>query len=65
MLVVAFLVIFFTGLVDDFRSLSPRKKLLGQIIAASFAVAGGLVIGDISNPFPPGGFIQLGWLAYP
>ena len=65
MLVVAFLVIFFTGLVDDYRSLSPRKKLLGQIIAASFAVAGGLVIGDISNPFPPGGFIQLGWLAYP
>ena len=65
MLVVAFLVIFFTGLVDDYRSLSPRMKLLGQVVAASVAVAGGLVIGDISNPFLSGGFVELGWLAYP
>ena len=65
MLVLAFLVIFFTGLIDDYRSLSPRTKLAGQMVAAAIAVAGGLVIGDISNPLPPGGFVQLGWLAYP
>ncbi len=65
MLVAAFVVIFSTGLLDDRFSLSPRQKLLGQVLAALIAVAGGLVIGDISNPFVPGGFIQLGWVAYP
>lgn len=65
MLVIAFLVVFLTGLLDDYRSLSPRQKLLGQVLAAAIAAAGGLVIGDISNPFVPGGFVQLGWLAYP
>ena len=65
LLVLAFLVIFFTGLLDDRFSLSPRQKLFGQVLAAVIAVAGGLVIGDISNPFVPGGFVHLGWLAYP
>ena len=65
MLVLAFLVIFATGLLDDRFSLSPRQKLAGQIAAAVIAVAGGLVIGDISNPFEPGGFVHLGWLTYP
>ncbi len=65
MLVAAFVVIFATGLLDDRFSLRPRQKLLGQVLAATIAVAGGLVIGDISNPFEPGGFIQLGWVAYP
>ena len=65
LLVLAFLVIFFTGLLDDRFSLSPRQKLFGQALAAVIAVAGGLVIGDISNPFVPGGFVHLGWLAYP
>ena len=65
MLVLAFLVIFATGLLDDRFSLSPRQKLAVQIAAAVIAVAGGLVIGDISNPFEPGGFVHLGWLTYP
>ena len=65
MLVLAFLVIFATGLLDDRFSLSPRQKLAGQIAAAVIAVAGGLVIGDISNPFEPGGFVHHGWLTYP
>ena len=65
MLVLAFLVIFATGLLDDRFSLSPRQKLAGQIAAAVIAVAGGLVIGDISNPFESGGFVHLGWLTYP
>lgn len=65
MLVVAFIVIFLTGLADDYRSLKPLQKLFGQVLAAVVAVAGGLVIGDIADPFQMRGFIQLGWLAYP
>lgn len=64
LLALAFLVIFLTGLVDDLVSLAPRQKFLGQTVGAVLAVAGGLVIGDIANPFGPG-FISLGWLAYP
>ena len=64
MLVLAFLVIFATGLLDDKYSLKPLQKLAGQVAAAVLAVAGGLVIGDISNPFAAD-FIQLGWVAYP
>ncbi len=65
LLAVSFLVIFATGVTDDVRSLSPRAKLLGQTVAAVIAVAGGLVIGEIANPLPEGGYIDLGWLAYP
>lgn len=64
LLVLAFLTVFFTGLLDDYRSLTPLQKLVGQVVAAVIAVAGGLVIGDISNPFAPG-FVSLGWFAYP
>lgn len=64
LLVLAFLTIFATGLLDDRYTLRPRQKLAGQILAATLAVAGGLVIGDISNPLG-GPFISLGWLAYP
>ena len=64
LLVLAFVAVFVTGLVDDARSLTPLQKLAGQVVAASLAVAGGLVIGDISNPFAHG-FVSLGWFAYP
>lgn len=64
-LVVAFVVIFFTGLLDDYRSLKPLHKLAGQTLAAVIAVASGLVIGEISNPFAAYSFVSLGWLAYP
>ena len=64
LLVLAFLVIFFTGVADDILSLKPLQKLMGQLAAAVLAVAAGLVIGDIANPLTHG-FIQLGWLAYP
>lgn len=64
LLVLAFLTIFATGLLDDRYTLRPLQKLTGQILAATLAVAGGLVIGDISNPLG-GPFISLGWLAYP
>ena len=64
LLVLAFLVIFATGLLDDRYSLKPLQKLAGQVLAAVIAVVGGLVIGDISNPLG-GPFVSLGWLAYP
>ena len=65
MLVLAFVVIFVTGLLDDKYTLTPRAKLAGQILAATIAAMGGLVIGVIANPFEPGEFIELGWLTYP
>ena len=64
MLVLAFCVIFGTGLLDDKFSLKPAQKLAGQVFAAVIAVAGGLVIGDISSPLGPE-FISLGWMACP
>lgn len=61
----SFVVIFVTGLLDDKYTLKPLQKLFGQVLAAVIAVAGGLVIGNISNPFVDQGVIELGWLAYP
>ena len=62
---VAFVVIFATGIIDDVHSLTPRKKLLGQLIAATLAVMSGLVIGDVVNPFETAGYLNVGWLTYP
>lgn len=56
--------VFATGVVDDIKSLRPTQKLIGQILAAILAASGGLVIGNIVNPFG-GGEIDLGWLSYP
>lgn len=39
----ASIIIFFTGLKDDILVISPNKKLLGQILAASFIV----ILGDL------------------
>ena len=64
LLFLAFVTIFATGVIDDIRSLSAKKKLIGQCAAAIIAVASGLVIGVVNNPFGPG-FIELGWFAYP
>ena len=61
MLVLAFVIIFATGMLDDKFTLTPRAKLLGQVLAATVAAMGGLVIGVIANPFAPGEFIELGW----
>lgn len=61
----AFCLIVLTGAIDDVRSLRPRYKLAGQVLAAVVATAGGLTIGEIVNPFGHGGFIDLGIWAYP
>lgn len=60
----SFVAIVATGATDDIRSLSPKAKLAGQLIAAIIAAAGGLRIGSIVNPFGQG-FVQLGFWAYP
>ena len=64
-LAVATGIVFLTGAVDDIAQLSPKAKLLGQVLGAAVAVASGLVIANIVNPLIPGGEISLGWLAYP
>lgn len=62
---VSFLVIVITGAVDDIRSLSPKRKLFGQVLAACVAAGAGLLIRRIVNPFVPGTEIELGAIAYP
>lgn len=47
------------GALDDVRSLSPWTKLAWQIIAAGAALAGGIGIAVLTNPF--GGIVNLNW----
>lgn len=63
-IVLGFSVIFFTGLLDDLFSLTPKQKLVGQFIGTCIAVSGGLVIDVIVNPLA-NDIIWLGWLTYP
>lgn len=63
-LAVSFALIFAVGAIDDVCQLKPLPKLIGQIAAACVAVASGLVIGVIVNPFT-GGIVDLGLIAYP
>ncbi|MGB9791722.1 MAG: glycosyltransferase family 4 protein [Thermacetogeniaceae bacterium] len=51
------------GMVDDWRELSPWAKLAGQVAAALVAVAFGITIDFVTNPF--GGVIGLGRLSIP
>ncbi len=60
----AMTMVFLVGLVDDILTLSPGLKLLGQVVAAGIAVASGLRIAYIGNPFG-GGLVSLGLLAAP
>lgn len=41
------------GFVDDIRNISPRVKLLGQIVAASVLVVFGVKVTFLTNPFGP------------
>lgn len=59
-IILAFVVITLVGLLDDIVSLSPRNKILGQILAAAALLVGGLGV-DIGQTFLP--FWHLGpWL---
>ena len=56
--------IFLTGLLDDFRPLSPGWKVVGEVLAAVVIIAAGLRIEYVGDPLG-GGLIQLGLLSYP
>ncbi len=47
--------IMLTGLIDDFMDLSPKKKLLLQIIGAFILVLGGVTIKTLTYPFTASG----------
>ncbi len=51
MLAIGALLIFAVGLIDDFRNISARKKLLAQILAGLLACAGGAKINFFMLPF--------------
>lgn len=57
-------IVMLTGLIDDFKDISPKLKLLGQIIGALVLVYGGFTIRFITNPFN-GSLISLGIFAVP
>lgn len=57
------LLVFAVGALDDVLGLSPRVKLAGQLAAAAAAVAGGVNVSFISNPFD--GIFYLGKLGVP
>ncbi|NEW08871.1 undecaprenyl/decaprenyl-phosphate alpha-N-acetylglucosaminyl 1-phosphate transferase [Paenibacillus sp. SYP-B3998] len=57
-------VIVVTGALDDRFQLSPKWKLLGQLIAACIVVAFGLKIDLVNIPFGTTNF-NIGWLSIP
>ncbi|MBR5430014.1 MAG: undecaprenyl/decaprenyl-phosphate alpha-N-acetylglucosaminyl 1-phosphate transferase [Firmicutes bacterium] len=57
-------VVFLTGLIDDYKDISPKFKLAGQVIAALLLVAAGFSVRFISNPFT-GSTVSLGFLSAP
>jgi UDP-GlcNAc:undecaprenyl-phosphate/decaprenyl-phosphate GlcNAc-1-phosphate transferase len=63
-LLIAATIVMATGLVDDIRGISPKVKLLGQVIASLVLVQAGFYLKFITNPFD-GGIISLGWWGIP
>lgn len=57
-------VVFLTGLIDDYKDISPKFKLAGQIVAALLLVAAGFSVRFISNPFT-GSTVSLGLFSIP
>lgn len=57
-------IVVLVGALDDRFDLSPKLKLLGQVIAAGVVVYSGVVIDLVNVPFGDG-TITLTWLAYP
>ncbi len=58
-------IIMLSGLIDDFAVLSPKMKLLIQILAGIILVIGGIRIEFITNPFSSSTIINLGILSIP
>jgi UDP-GlcNAc:undecaprenyl-phosphate GlcNAc-1-phosphate transferase len=58
-----FLVIFATGLIDDFRNLAALLKFFLQCVAGVLVALGGFTIDALALPGLPA--VQLGWIAWP
>ncbi|MEG6615156.1 MraY family glycosyltransferase [Peptococcaceae bacterium 1198_IL3148] len=58
------LVIILVGIVDDIKGLSPKQKLVGQIVAALMVIPFGIQVEFVTNPIS-GGIVGLGILAIP
>lgn len=63
-LILSVSIIFLTGVLDDFAQMRARYKLLGQVLAASFAIIGGAVITRVTLPFT-GFALELGFFSIP
>lgn len=56
-------IIFLLGVADDIRGISPKTKLVGQVVAALVVVSSGIQVQFINNPF--NGYFYLGVLGIP
>jgi len=63
-LLIAGTIVMVTGLVDDIRGISPKAKLIGQVVASLVLVQAGFYVQFITNPFT-GGIISLGFWGIP
>ncbi|HLF15003.1 MAG TPA: hypothetical protein VI932_08970 [Bacteroidota bacterium] len=64
MLVASLTLVLFLGIWDDLKPLSPGKKFIAQVIAASIVYIAGFRITTITHPFSPN-LLDLGLFAYP
>jgi len=64
-LLIACSIVMFVGWVDDVRGISPKVKLLGQVLASLVLIKGGFYVQFITNPFIDGGLISLGIFTIP
>jgi UDP-GlcNAc:undecaprenyl-phosphate/decaprenyl-phosphate GlcNAc-1-phosphate transferase len=62
-LIAGTLILVVVGMIDDRSGLKPSTKLLWQLAAAGVALAGGIGITTLTNPF--GGVIQLDFWKFP
>ncbi len=63
-LVASLTLVLLLGIWDDIRPLTPGKKFLGQIIAASIVYFAGFRITAITHPLGPS-LLSLDWFAFP
>lgn len=56
-------IIVMTGMIDDIKTLSPKWKLLGQLIATAIIILGGIKVEYINLPFD--GVLNLGLFSIP
>jgi UDP-GlcNAc:undecaprenyl-phosphate GlcNAc-1-phosphate transferase len=62
-ILIASVLIFIVGLVDDIKGLTPGIKFTGQFVAVTIIVLSGFIITIVDNPI--GGMINLGILSIP